>query len=138
MIMVVKEFTFDAAHFLPGYDGKCGRIHGHRWILQIGVKGNINLQTGMVVDFSEIKRIVHSLIIDKLDHRFLNEIDDNAQLSLFPDYKNPSFPKDLPTAENMLMWIVDTLKPMFTMLNLSLVRLYESPTSYVEWRAESK
>lgn len=121
-IMVVKEFTFDAAHHLPDYDGPCQNLHGHSYKLQIGVRGEVDKPTGMVVDFSELKKVVNKEIINKLDHTYLNEV-----MGDFPSY--------MPTAENMVQWIVSRLRRMY---KLSFVRLYETSTSYAEWRREEK
>jgi len=127
-IEVVKEFSFDAAHFLPRYEGKCKKIHGHRWVLHVGVKGYVNPTTGMVIDFVEIKHIINQLIVDKLDHEFLNKVEEG-------------FPKYSPTAENILIWIIGMLEAVSArgpfIKHVSFVRLYESPTSYVEWRREN-
>ena len=125
-IEVVKKFSFDAAHFLPNYKGKCKNIHGHCWELHIGFKGPVNPETGMVIDFVEIKQIINQLIINQLDHQFLNQL-----------LTKWEFPCYCPTAENMVAWIIKVLKkeiPPFIMLLLNSVRLYETSTSYVEWR----
>lgn len=119
--LVVKEFTFAAAHWLPGYDGPCKNLHGHEWRLQVGYFGRIFKETGMVADFSLIKASV-SEVISQLDHHCLNEV----------TYKG--FPFYLPTAENMLEWFVNTL-PNITATDLSFLRLYETSTSYAEWKA---
>lgn len=121
-ITVVKEFTFEAAHYLPGYDGPCKDTHGHHYVLQVGVEGIPDCSTGMVEDFSRLKHIITKIIIDKLDHKYLNALD------------IPFFPSDMPTAENMVRWIVEVLCNYWPAL--SFVRLYETPTSYAEWRAE--
>jgi len=123
-ITVVKEFTFDAAHYLPGYDGKCSNLHGHRFVLQVGVKGTV-LSNGMVIDFSELKEIVNQKLAG-LDHSYLNEVD------------LPDFPNEMPTAENMVLWIRDKLQNYLRMAAglLLFIRLYETPTSYAEWRRE--
>jgi len=134
ILEVVKECSFDAAHFLPGYDGKCGRIHGHRWIVQIGFKGEVDPKTGMVIDFTKIKRDIEQNIINIVDHTFLNEIVFEEDSSIF------SFPRNMPTAENIVGWITRFLEMYVnTEFNqkVSFVRLYESPTSYVEWRKEN-
>lgn len=139
MLTVVKEFTFDVAHFLPNYKGKCGRVHGHHWVLQVGIEGEVNEQTGMVMDFGIIKDVVQNLVVDKLDHCFLNEINDSEQMKLSTDWSLPAFPSHEPTAENIVSWIVKVLEPLFNGGDqLSFVRLYESPTSYVEWSVERK
>lgn len=118
--MVVKEFTFAAAHWLPGYNGPCRNLHGHEWKLQIGYSGQVDKETGMVVDFSEIKSKIIP-IIEQLDHHCLNEVTFRG------------FPNHLPTAENMLEWFTHVL-PEIGNTYLSLIRLYETPTSYAEWR----
>ncbi len=129
-IMVVKEFTFDAAHYLPNHPGKCKNTHGHTYRLQVGFKGPIDLRTGVVIDFGEIKEIIKSGIIDLLDHCYLNLINDDYELI-------PDFPCNLPTAENMVVWIVKKIQTIYwdDLTRLVLVRLYETPTSYAEWRA---
>ena len=126
-IEIVKEFTFDSAHYLPEHPGKCRGIHGHTYRLQVGLKGWVNSDIGMVEDFGNVKEIVDKMVIEKLDHKFLN------QLTI------PEFPHNRPTAELMVVWIVNWLKPAFTkdyVDKLSFVRLYETPTSYAEWRKE--
>lgn len=122
-ITVVKEFTFDAAHYLPNHPGKCKNTHGHTYRLQIGYKGEIHPDTGMVIDFSDIKELVKEEIVDKLDHQFLNQLS-----------STDGFPSHLSTAENMVIWIVNKLIPIAG--RLCFVRLYETPTSYAEWRVE--
>ncbi|MFA7671798.1 MAG: 6-carboxytetrahydropterin synthase QueD [Sphaerochaetaceae bacterium] len=126
MIEVVKEFTFDAAHKLPNHPGKCRQIHGHTYRLQVGFKGPVNFETGMVVDFADIKKVIRKSIVDKLDHVLLNEI----SYDLFPNHT--------PTAENMVEWMVQVIQSASTpdAAKLSFIRLYETPTSYAEWRNE--
>ena len=132
-ITVIKEFTFDAAHKLPSHPGKCKNLHGHTYRLQVGAKGPIDPETGMVVDFATVKEIVESTIVNALDHGYLNEMDRDE------DYFN-DFPKWNPTAELMVAWMVLALTNFFNeqwegIVKLALVRLYETPTSYAEWRA---
>lgn len=130
-ITVVKEFTFDAAHHLPNYPGKCQNLHGHTYRLQIGIKGPINPVTGMVVDFAKIKEIIRRVILDYLDHKCLNEIKGDHFIA---------FPRHNPTAELMVSWIVQVLirsctdEKLGSSVKLNFVRLYETPTSYAEWR----
>ena len=118
-ITIVKEFTFDAAHFLPGYDGPCANLHGHTYKLQVGVKGEIHPISGMVLDFSVLKEVVGEFV-DLLDHTNLNTI------SVI------RFPKEMPTAEKIVEWFVFKL---IKRLRIVFIRLYETPTSYAEWRA---
>ncbi len=123
-ITVVKEFTFDSAHYLPWHKGKCQTMHGHTYRLQIGVRGGID-EDGLVIDFSDLKRLVNALIVNQLDHKNLNEVE------------LKDFPCESPTAENMVKWIVEQLEEEINGHNglvLAFVRLYETPTSYAEWR----
>lgn len=116
---VTKSFTFDAAHKLPGYDGLCANLHGHRWTMDITVEGEINKQSGMILDFSVLKKIVDTAIISRFDHGYIND-------SI-----------EMPTAEMMVLHIVETLGREMICLGTKLVRvrLYETPTSYCEWEA---
>ena len=132
-ITVVKEFTFDAAHRLPNHPGKCRSLHGHTYRLQVGVKGHVDPETGMVVDFGDLKSVIERTIINALDHSYLNEIETDK------DYLT-SFPRLVPTSESMVEWLVKELGGFFQnqwegLVVLQLVRLYETPTSYAEWRA---
>lgn len=75
MITVVKEFTFDAAHFLPNYDGPCKNMHGHTYKLQVGVVGAERAplnDEGFVIDFAELKKIVKECVVGVLDHTVLD------------------------------------------------------------------
>uniref|UniRef100_A0A7C4XT94 6-carboxy-5,6,7,8-tetrahydropterin synthase n=1 Tax=Caldisericum exile TaxID=693075 RepID=A0A7C4XT94_9BACT len=110
---VGKCFEFDAAHRLPDYKGKCANLHGHRWKFQVVIEGEVDKKTGMVKDFNELKRVVEVLVLDELDHTYLNK-----------KIKNP-------TAENIATWIFNTLKKQGG-LDIVKVRLWETPTSFVE------
>lgn len=109
--MVFKTFTFDAAHKLPNYEGKCKNLHGHTYKLEVSVMGDINKETGMVIDFVDLSKIVKENIIEKCDHAYLNDIFEN------------------PTAEIMareFLKILKTCEP-----RVCYIRLWETPTSYV-------
>ena len=76
MYYLTKNFRFEAAHALVGYDGKCRNIHGHSYELQVTVKGlpindENNPKNGMVIDFHELKGIVNEEIVNRLDHSFI-------------------------------------------------------------------
>lgn len=110
---VCKIFEFDAAHHIPNHPGKCANVHGHRWQVLIEAKGDIG-PDGMVIDFGDMKEIVNPLI-DRLDHHDLNDI------------------LPVPTAEKIAEWFSVKLRPQ---MPVSLIRVYETPTSYAEWRRE--
>ena len=109
---VIKKFTFDAAHHLPNYNGKCKQLHGHTYHLEVIVEGTVNPDTGMIVDFSLLKHIVISKALDYLDHKLLNDVIPN------------------PTAENTAVWIHDKISKHIG--GVITLRLWETPDSYVE------
>ncbi len=123
-VTVVKEFRFEAAHFLPGYDGPCQFLHGHSYRLQVGLEGPVDLDTGMVVDFKEVKQLVTNLFAG-LDHSLLNSVD------------LPGFPTHNPTAENMVVWMFGRVSTALAerSVNVKFVRLWETETSYAEVNA---
>lgn len=127
-VMVVKEFTFDAAHHLHAYEGKCMNLHGHTYKAVFGVSA-IPGETGLAMDFGDIKHIWKSSIEGWLDHRYLNE----------------SLPPMNTTAENMVVWLFRQMEqalhsePYRWQIRegrTEFVRLYETPTSYAEARRE--
>jgi len=120
---VTKAFHFEAAHYLPNYDGDCSYLHGHSYKLEVTVGGpNITKSDemcdgSMVIDFKQLKRKVDYYIIDTLDHTYLNEI--------LPG---------VPTAEFMCAWIYERLSsPAFGNLRgLKRIRLWETADSFAE------
>ena len=110
-MIIFKEFTFDSAHQLPWHDGKCFNLHGHTYKLQVGFRGNPD-PNGILMDFGKVKEIVNALIIEKYDHQLLNN-----------HFVNP-------TAELMARQFLSSLKEVNN--GFSVVRLWETPTSYVE------
>lgn len=111
-MLISKEFSFDSAHFLPNYHGKCEKLHGHTYRLRVTVDAPIDEKTGMAVDFCEIKRLVQEKVLQKLDHTNLNEI--------IP----------LPSAENISVWVWEELK---NDLPLYEIRVWETQTSFVSY-----
>jgi 6-pyruvoyltetrahydropterin/6-carboxytetrahydropterin synthase len=127
-VLVSKEFTFDAAHHLHGYDGKCMNLHGHTYKVIFGISGMVD-DRGLMIDFGDIKDIWKNEIEIFLDHRYINE----------------TLPPMNTTAENMVVWIYEKMKESLSKeerLNLykgarvEFIRLYETPTSYAEARRE--
>ena len=70
MHLITSESSFDAAHFLTNYEGKCKNIHGHRWRVVVTIKGE--LTNGMLVDFGDFKKDIKDLC-DYFDHYFIVE-----------------------------------------------------------------
>ncbi|MBP1941158.1 6-pyruvoyltetrahydropterin/6-carboxytetrahydropterin synthase [Bacillus luteolus] len=125
-VLVSKEFTFDAAHHLHCYEGKCKNLHGHTYKVVFGISGFVD-EIGLVIDFGDIKEIWKKEIEIYLDHRYLNE----------------TLPKMNTTAENMVVWIYEKMmeslnkrSEQYNGVRVEFVRLYETPTSYAEVRRE--
>ncbi len=116
---LTKKFSFDAAHFLPSYQGKCERLHGHTYGLLIKVEGEPDAE-GMVIDFSLVKKLTQELVLDQLDHSLLNDI--------IP----------VPSAENIAVWIWEKLYKALEGPNHKLfaVEVWETATSGCEYRGE--
>lgn len=131
-ITVVKEFSFDAAHYLPDHPGDCSRLHGHTYTLQVGITGPVDPGTGMVIDFTDLREKLVKGILAAVDHQYLNEIK-------FSEGLPAPFPYSNPTAERMVEWIVQCLVVICDreegfLVRPTFVRLYETPTAYAEWR----
>ena len=105
-----KTFEFEAAHFLPKHPGLCHGHHGHSYKLAVSIMGERDKNTGMLIDFGDLKKIVNKVIIDKLDHKDLTKVF---------DYDT--------TAENMVYWIWDKL--VEAGLNISKIELWETSGS---------
>jgi len=112
VIEVVKDFRFEAAHFLPNVpEGhKCRRIHGHSFRGEVAVRGPIDPKLGWLIDFADLKKVVDP-IVARLDHYLLNEI---------PGLENP-------TSEILAMWIWRALADQVS--NLHRVTIEETCTS---------
>lgn len=140
-VRVTKKFSFDMAHALYGYDGPCKNIHGHTYHLSVSLIGvpqqdHNDVKLGMVMDFGDLKKIIHSQIIDTYDHALV--LNDNAPYSK-SDLIKSEFEKVIlvpyqPTCENLLLQFVKNIKNLFPKdIQLVKVRLDETPSSYAEW-----
>jgi 6-pyruvoyltetrahydropterin/6-carboxytetrahydropterin synthase len=116
-VRLVRDFAFEAAHRLPNAPAghKCGRLHGHSFRVSVVCEGEIDPQSGWLVDFANIKEGMRP-ILDRLDHYYLNEID---------GLENP-------TAENLARWIWHKLVPALP--QLSEVHVAETCTARCEYR----
>ncbi|MDG2959337.1 6-carboxytetrahydropterin synthase QueD [Bisgaard Taxon 10/6] len=138
MFRVSKEFSFDMAHILDGHDGKCRNLHGHTYKLQVEVSGDLYQQgpkKGMVMDFADLKDIVKTLILEPMDHAFIYDTSSERECKIAAllnelDSKTFGMPTRT-TAEEMARFIFNRLK---SELPLSAVRLWETPTSFCEYR----
>ncbi|MFN8923620.1 MAG: 6-carboxytetrahydropterin synthase QueD [Sphingobacteriia bacterium] len=113
-----KKFSFEAAHWLPCFpEGhKCRRMHGHSFVVEVFVQGQMVAEQGYLIDYAEIKAIVKPLI-DQLDHYVLNEVGDQLREPLLQN----------PTSENLAIWFYRQLKPRLPLLHH--IRVFETCTS---------
>jgi 6-pyruvoyltetrahydropterin/6-carboxytetrahydropterin synthase len=73
VMTLTRRGSFDSAHYLPNYIGKCKNMHGHHWVVELSVIGKKDVATGMVIDFSLMKKVL-DIQLDKLDHKVLNDV----------------------------------------------------------------
>lgn len=129
LVIVAKRISFDSAHFLPGYPGKCANMHGHHWVVELGVEGKVK-SDGMVVDFAMLKEFL-DIIKEQFDHRLLNNIE---------GLENP-------TAEAIVSYIHGTYaawsqhenisgKKSLGDVRLAFIKVWETEDSYAEVRHE--
>ncbi|MCX6304863.1 MAG: 6-carboxytetrahydropterin synthase [Bacteroidetes bacterium] len=143
-IRVTKEFRFEAAHALMGYDGPCKNVHGHSYELTVTVIGTpvtdrSSVKLGMVMDFGDLKKIIKKQIVDPFDHALLLNSDvPQKELQTFGEpFTNIVLLPYQPTSENFLLDFakrIGELLPSGTRLHS--MRLRETANSYAEWFAE--
>ena len=143
-IRITKQFTFETGHALYGYDGKCRNVHGHSYKLSVTVYGkpiedNSNVKFGMVIDFSDLKKIVKEEIVNVFDHatvfnkntphvELANELKTRGHNVLLVDYQ--------PTSEMMIVDFANKIKTRLPdNIQLHSLKLQETATSYAEWFA---
>ncbi|WP_026313241.1 6-carboxytetrahydropterin synthase QueD [Actinobacillus capsulatus] len=138
MFKIAKEFSFDMAHMLDGHDGKCQNLHGHTYKLQVEVNGDLiaeGTKRGMVMDYSDLKSVVKREILDPMDHAYIYDLNSDresqvAKLLIDLNSKVYGIPSRT-TAEEMAKYMFEKLEKVN--LPVSLIRLWETPTSYCEY-----
>ena len=120
MFEVTVEQTFAAGHALRNYKGKCENVHGHNYRVRVTVQGASLDNTGLLVDFGDVKRLMGGAI-DYLDHRFLNDL--------------PPFDEINPSAENIAKYFYDRVSGgMPDAVRISEVQVWETDTSSAIYR----
>jgi len=111
---------FNAAHRLRDYRGKCEDLHGHNWTVEATLAAEKLNNTGMVVDFTEVKKELAGLL-EKLDHKFLNDLEPFKEVN--------------PTSENIARWLYQGLQRKFSGDKIKLVRvtIWETATSQASY-----
>ena len=121
LAILTKAVQFEAAHSLPGHQGKCAQLHGHSYRLEVSLRGPIKQapdesDDGMVMDLQDLSEIMRRTVVARLDHHYLNDVMEERT-----------------TAENVIHWIWDALlagglpEPL-----LYRIRLWETATGWVE------
>jgi 6-pyruvoyltetrahydropterin/6-carboxytetrahydropterin synthase len=124
MYSITKEFTFDSAHYLRNYAGKCANMHGHTYRVIVTIEGDRLDPLGMLVDFSTVK----GLVTHPFDHLLLNEVEPFTEIN--------------PTAEHMastIFYIIDNY--CSTLDNDPIcksVLIWETPTSSAKYERKSE
>jgi len=141
---ITRRLEFDAGHRIPHHGSQCRNLHGHRYVLEVTLRGETvkscgSSDEGMVLDFSDVKQIVKREVVDRWDHAFLVHVDDikvREFLESMPDHKTVVMSL-IPTAENLARIAFDTLASHFNKaygerLILERVRLYETPNCWAD------
>jgi 6-pyruvoyltetrahydropterin/6-carboxytetrahydropterin synthase len=142
-IRVTKEFRFESAHALKGYDGPCRNVHGHSYSLSVTISGtpvicNDSPKLGMVMDFGDLKKLIRENITDPLDHALLLSTDNpEADLkNIGEPFTNIKILPFQPTSENLLIDFADRIRKVLPPdIKLHSLRLRETSNSYAEWYA---
>jgi len=132
MMYVTRRVEFSASHFYHNLRlspeenqrifGKCNNPHGHghNYVLDVTVAGEVDATTGMVIDVKELKKLLEREVLEIVDHRFLNK-------------EVPAFATKIPTSENVAVQIWDWLAPKLARGKLYRIRLYETPDLFVDY-----
>jgi 6-pyruvoyltetrahydropterin/6-carboxytetrahydropterin synthase len=145
-MQITRRLEFDAGHRIPNHASQCRHLHGHRYALEVTLSGDIITteglsEQGMVMDFSEVKRIAKEIVADVWDHAFLVYRGDHAVvnfLQTLPEHKTVVLEVP-PTAENLAMIAFNLLNSAYrdtygTHLRLERVRLYETPNNWADYQ----
>ncbi len=142
MTTISREFTFEAAHALEGYDGACREIHGHSYRLVVSIEGEPcsdenSPKYGMVMDFRFLKSLVAERILSLYDHSFIvRKTERNARLRevLRSEFSNIREVEFQPTCENLVYHFAELLRDELPDgVHLAGLKLYETATSYAQW-----
>ncbi len=136
MVYLTRRVEFSASHYYhnPEFSaeenrrifGKCNNPHGHghNYILEVTVKGEIDSRSGFVMDLKQLKDIMNREVVEALDHRHLNK-------------EVPEFAREIPTSENIAIAVWNRLKPKLKLAELHRVRLYETSDLFVDFYGEA-
>ena len=139
MYQLKTSASFDSAHFLAGYQGKCANLHGHHWVMEVCISGKElqkeGQQRGMLLDFGDLKKAVRNLA-DSFDHALIYEENTLKEKTIeaLQEEKFRLIPVPFrPTAENFAEYFFNVLKEQ--RLPVSRVTVYETPDNCAEYSA---
>jgi len=136
VVYLTRKAEFAASHYYHNPQlsaeenqrlfGKCNNPlgHGHNYLLEVTVKGQVDARSGFVLDLKELKEILNREVLEAMDHRFLNK-------------EVPEFKHQIPTTENLAIAIWRRLEPRLKRAELDRVRVYESPDLFVDYYGEA-
>jgi len=143
-MFITRRLEFDAGHRIPDHKSQCRHLHGHRYVIEITLSGHIidkdgDAANGMVMDFSQVKDLAKTHLVDGWDHAFLAYRGDRAIvdfLGSLPDHKTVILDR-VPTAENLARIAFQRLDEVYrdtygNHLQLERVRLYETPNCWAD------
>ncbi len=143
-MLITRRLEFDAGHRIPNHTSQCKHLHGHRYAIEISLSGEViategQSEQGMVMDFSDVKRIAKEKLVDLWDHAFLVYRGDKVVgdfLATLPGHKTVTLDV-IPTAENLAQLAFSLLDPAYqdtygNHLRLEQVRLYETPNNWAD------
>lgn len=143
-MLITRRLEFDAGHRIPNHNSQCRHLHGHRYAIEITLSGDIinaegRSEQGMVMDFSDVKRIAQQQLVDHWDHAFLVYRGDKKVcefLSGMPDHKTVVMDV-VPTAENLAELAFGILNPAYqdtygNHLRLERIRIFETPNNWAD------
>lgn len=143
-MLITRRLEFDAGHRIPDHQSQCRHLHGHRYAIEITLAGQVidkagDAANGMVMDFSQVKNLAKTHLVDAWDHAFLAYAGDTAIvdfLSSLPGHKTVILDR-VPTAENLAQFAFECLDAVYrdtygNQLRLEQVRLYETPNCWAD------
>ena len=145
-MLITRRLEFDAGHRIPNHNSLCKHLHGHRYAIEITLAGEIITteglsEQGMVMDFTDVKRIAQEQLVDAWDHAFLVYRGDTVVcdfLATLPNHRTIIL-EVVPTAENLAQVAFSILNPAYkdtygNHLRLEQVRIYETPNNWADCR----
>ncbi len=143
-MLITRRLEFDAGHRIPDHKSQCRHLHGHRYALEVTLAGKIKnapgrSDNGMVMDFSEVKTLAKTHVVDVWDHAFLVWREDHAVadfLATIPNHKTVLMDA-VPTAENLARMAFQILDKVYKTtygdhICLERIRLFETPNCWAD------